>query len=310
MKRTQPKAKDGSQPRKSEKWPIEKWSLESLKEHPRQAELFGDMPDEELHQLAAHMEVNDLEKPLHIRPDGVVIAGHQRLRAAKYLGWAEIDVIVRSDLDEAGDSAVEKHLIEDNLIRRQLTPLGRARCIKALFEIEEGGSLDWNFMARAQRKETIGRRLGMSPRNVNRYLAVLTAPKEIQDAFDRGEIKLVDAGMVGSLPESVQQQIVARIRDGESARDVVSDHSPARKSSDSVDASFKRLLRALKREVALLQGKVAQIDLHDAARNRKLLGDAAAFLAQIVEILPAKPRSNGRQLAKLGALMRTLKEAR
>ena len=33
--------------------------------------------------------------PLQVLPDGTIISGHQRVRAAKLLGWSHIEAVVR-----------------------------------------------------------------------------------------------------------------------------------------------------------------------------------------------------------------------
>lgn len=84
---------------------MQKWKLNRLNDHPKQALNFDDVPDKELAALAADMKRRGQRDPVEILPDGTVIAGHQRVRAAERLGWKEIDVIVRTDLAGAGNAA-------------------------------------------------------------------------------------------------------------------------------------------------------------------------------------------------------------
>src|SRR5437763_1950535 len=107
-----------------------RWKITKLKEHPLQEAVFGDISEEELAALAENMQEHGLREPVEILPDGTIIVGHQRVRAARKLGWKEIDVVVRHDLAAAGPAAVETHFIESNLIRRQLGTLARARCLR------------------------------------------------------------------------------------------------------------------------------------------------------------------------------------
>ena len=101
--------------------------IASLKPHPRQAKLFHDATEEEIKELAESMANNGLDHPVEILPDGTIVAGHQRVKAAQKLGWKSIRCWVRNDLAKAGEEAVECRLIEDNVIRRQLTKLDEAR---------------------------------------------------------------------------------------------------------------------------------------------------------------------------------------
>jgi ParB-like chromosome segregation protein Spo0J len=80
--------------------------------------------------LAASME-KMLLHPIVIRPDGTLIAGERRLRAAKLLGWSDIPVRV-VDLDEIarGEYAENTYrkdftLSEAVAIKRALEPMER-----------------------------------------------------------------------------------------------------------------------------------------------------------------------------------------
>lgn len=95
----------------------------------KQLEMFDDLPEAEIDALAADIEANGLRQPIEILPDGTVLAGHQRLRAVRKLGWKEVNCVVRTDLadDPAG---AELFFIMDNLNRRQLSPIMKARCVE------------------------------------------------------------------------------------------------------------------------------------------------------------------------------------
>ena len=76
-----------------------KWKLSRLRDHARQGDLFGDVTAAELDALVADMRKNGQRQPVEILPDGTILAGHQRVRAARLLCWKEIEVIVRRDLE-------------------------------------------------------------------------------------------------------------------------------------------------------------------------------------------------------------------
>ena len=122
--------------------PAQKVRLEDLKPHPRQHELFPASNDAEIELLAKNMRERGLQHPIEILPDNTILCGHNRVRAAEYLGWEEIDAIVRHDLVGATDQEIEMHVIIDNTCRRQLRPLERARCAFRLRELHHGGAFD------------------------------------------------------------------------------------------------------------------------------------------------------------------------
>lgn len=78
-----------------------------------------------------------LQSPIALAPDPedgdrhVLVAGAHRLAAARLLGWNAIDAFV---IDDRAD-ALDLMEIDENLIRRQLTPLDRARFLHRRKEI-------------------------------------------------------------------------------------------------------------------------------------------------------------------------------
>lgn len=262
------------------------WRLGRLKEHPRQQELFGDTPEHELEAMAADMRKNGLRHPVEILPDGTIVAGHQRVRAARRLGWERIDVVILDDLAAAGEDAVVAYLIGDNLLRRQLTPLGKARCIRSLVELESGRQeRQFGWREKKRLKATVGEQLNLTVRSVNRYLALLTAPVEVQEAFDRGDVSLVVAGKVAGLKGSEQREIAQRIRSGETPRDVVDEYlHPVRDDGDQATRSAKRLFRSLRSEVPLLKPEPTSISTGLLEHNVPLLRSATKLFEKLITL--------------------------
>lgn len=262
----------------------QRWPLTKLQDHPEQAALFGDVSDEELDQLAAHMQAHGQQHPVEILSDGTIIAGHQRVRAARKLGWQEIDVVIRRDLEEAGDAAVQGRLIADNLVRRHLSPLVRARCIRRLMLAESGGRsgvLTWK--KKEELKHRIATLLHLTVRSVNRYLLALEAPIEVQRAFDQGAITLVAAGRVALLPKTEREAIARRLREGEEAKKVVTEFLQRRKSAaGGADQAFTRLVRALRRELPGLSAALEEIEARRLTRCQDVLRGAADVLAAML----------------------------
>jgi len=227
-----------------------KWKIDKLQDNPRQAQSFPEMTDVEQKALAADMQRNDLQHPIEITSDGTIIAGHQRVRAAKKLGWTEIEVIVRTDLESQGCDAIERRLIEDNLNRRHLDPLSVARCLKALDSLYKPDPDPVKRQARPDLLDAICQQLQMSPKNASRYLHLLKAPLAVQYAFSRGELPLVLACRVAGLSTEQQQQIAVRITAGEESGKLVKSflRQSRRRQPDATDtylAFFKLLNRLL-----------------------------------------------------------------
>ena len=128
-------------------------SLSSLTVHPLSHELFGQLSEEEFAALKADIATRGLQYPPEVDRWGRIICGSQRFRAAQELGWTEMDVFDRTELET--EDQVREHLIRDNLHRRHLTNLQRFYAGQALEEIEAHKA--------AERQKTLGRTHGTDP---------------------------------------------------------------------------------------------------------------------------------------------------
>jgi ParB family chromosome partitioning protein len=160
-----------------------------------------------------------LNFPIEITPDNVVIDGHQRLRAARELGWKEIQVWVRHDLPN--QQAIDQRHIEANLDRRQLSRLEEARLIKVLCDLERSSLPRRHAASLGDVRDRIGRRFGMDGRTAQRWMNVLETPREVQDAVSRGKLSMILAEKVSRLTRELKQQVADRIRKGENPNRVV-----------------------------------------------------------------------------------------
>ena len=172
--------------------------LSELHSHPRQRDMFTDLPDADLRQLAEEMEREGLLEPVEILPDGMIISGHQRVRAAELLGWKKIRCWVRRDLAEAGSAAVERRFIEANFYRRQLGPLDKARCYQRLKELERGGR--GNGVVKGDLRDYLAGQFGLSGRSLDRWERLLDTPIEVQAAVSARKLPLAVGGKVADLP--------------------------------------------------------------------------------------------------------------
>ncbi len=240
---------------------ISKMKVADLKPHPRQAANFPDLPDAQLRDLADDMERNGQKVPLEVLPDGTIVGGHQRWRAAKLLGWEEVNVWVNDELAAQGEAAVEQRLIEDNLNRRQLDRLEMARSYRRLQELADelppGQRHRYQY---GRLRDVLGRRLGMSGRTLDRLVRILDTPMEIQEAFRRGDLPVVIAEKVAGLPQEVQRGIAEELRQGGNAQQIVQAHLIKKGvSKNPVEEAFHQFVLGLDRGFNALDDKIDQI---------------------------------------------------
>jgi ParB-like chromosome segregation protein Spo0J len=201
---------------------IERRRLDELQPHPHQYSVFPKPPGYLIEELAEDMEKNGQLQPVEILSDGTIIAGHKRTDAARMLGWTEIDVWVRADLDD-DPAAAEIRLIEDNATRGHYSRLVLARCYLRLKQLRRGspharlcGNESMEF------RDLIGKRFGLSGRTLDRYLRVVRlTPVEVQNAVETDDVPIAVALEVANLEEPEKQQIAAAIREGRNPREVI-----------------------------------------------------------------------------------------
>lgn len=276
----------GSQP---DKYPgtIEKRKLADLVWNSRQDENFHPLSDTDLARLADDMQLNGQREPIEIVPDGRIIDGHQRFRAAQRNGRADVLVRVRHDL--AGDEgAIERRMIEANLTRRQLDGLDRVRLARRLEEIGRGvkpGGLDQG--AQQDLRDRVGEALGMSGRNVQRYLNVLGAPMAVQRAYSSGALSLKLAEKVARLKGPAQVEIAGAIAAGGNPTEVVSMHLPAATPAENdPDREYEVFLKSAAQAVGALDDRAERVrGGPDLDREIEVLERAGALLVRLIDRL-------------------------
>lgn len=231
---------------------IESRSLDQLKSHPRQAVLFADLNEAEFEKLKQSLD-KGLDFPIEITTDNVVIDGHQRLRAARELGWEGIQVWVRTDLTD--QQSIDQRHIEANLDRRQLSRLEQARLIKALCDLERNNRPRRRAAFLGDVRDRIGRRFGMDGRSAQRWMNLLETPQVVQEAVSQGTLPMLLAEKVSHLQDELKQDVAQRFQGGEApvqvVKEVLAQQRKPGKESERLRTPFDEL-----EEIAKLLDKV------------------------------------------------------
>lgn len=244
--------------------PIRKVKLADLKPHPRQAEFFPAPTSAAILALAEDIEARGLQQPIEILADKTIVCGHDRVAAVKVLDWDEIDAIIRDDLGEVGDVAVEEHMIRDNFARKQLSPLGRARCAKRLRDLEpqhrnSSAATSHPKPPSGRLRDEIGKSLNLKGREVARLLRLREAPREFQEACEEGKLSLVMVGHVAALRPEVQHAIAKALRNGAKPREIVGAYLRHAKGQEvGLDPVVRRLLAEVAKGVRGFGGRVVE----------------------------------------------------
>jgi hypothetical protein len=188
-----------------------------------QGHYYDPLSAEDLADLAASIKRDGLRCPIEILPQNkagfppnTILSGHCRKAALELNGETTTKVLVRYDLANATKEEIEAAFHDDNKNRRQLDPLAKARVAVRLLELER--KREGRTMQSGEARVRVGQALGMSGRNLDRHIRVLSTPLAVQNAFRAKRITLIDAGKIAGLVKSQQQEIAARLDAGEEPR--------------------------------------------------------------------------------------------
>lgn len=264
---------------------------------------------EENERLAADLSDHGQRDPIVVVPIKgtpsrfTILDGHRRVAAFKVLAWQDIDAIVRWDLADAAESAVEAEFLKFNFNRRQLHPIDKSRVALRLFEIEKGrprGQLRPRDEHEARGR--VGKAIGMSGRNLSRYFRLLLTPVAIQNAVRDGKLALVLGERTSWLTKENQAKIAARITAGEDPKAVVAEYiaisNGRHKKASAAFRSFKRHLEAA---LADLEGRTGQI-------YRKEIHDSLPLFAKVSDLLSGLRREAKKPFADVSTLLSQFKD--
>jgi hypothetical protein len=273
-------------------WERKRLKISSLKPHPDQDELYGGTTTLAQDQAFARdlMDRGQLDA-VHVMPfpnaagleQCTVLDGWRRVTGSKANGETGVDCYIRHDLADATAAEVAVAFAKFNPNRRQLSRLALARNISYQIKAQRGhpGELGWRD--REKLKKQVGEQLGLDVRTINRYLLVLEAPIEVQRAYDRGEVTLVDAGKVALLSKQQQRQIPEQIAAGGDAKEVVRKHiqnnnGRHRKATDG----FARFVADLERALADIGDRPHEVYRGAIKEKASVLKQSKALITTLI----------------------------
>lgn len=152
----------------------------------------------ELKQLAESMKGMGLIQPIVVRRVNghyELVAGERRFRAAKLAGLTKLPAVVK----QLDDKAMLRFALVENIQRKDLNPLEKARAFKELMS-------RFNYT-----QEQIAGELGIDRTTVSNFIRLLDLPAEIQEAIARGLIHQGHARALLAVPNGEQVKLLREI---------------------------------------------------------------------------------------------------
>jgi ParB/RepB/Spo0J family partition protein len=230
--------------------------ISTLRPHARQHEFFADLPADQFNELVEDIRRNGQRNPIRILPDHTIVCGHERVRAAQELGRSHIDAIV---VDITDENAIVRLLVEDNLNRRHVGPIGLARIYVAL---SQARSVDRHGTGSVLRQQIARRISRVSGRTLDRYRTLLRLPRVIQEAIESGMLSISAGQRLAKIPKVVRDKIEAEIKAGAPVKQVVLRHlKRSGRQTEVVDlrAGYRQFFGSLRKTMCSIGGRIKDV---------------------------------------------------
>jgi ParB family chromosome partitioning protein len=186
--------------------PISK--IDIAEENVRKEHAFGEDRSDKL--IVDHLSKFDLLQPVVVRFDNEsqrykLLIGRRRFFALTSRGEKEIPAVV-TELEGAEAEAAS---LFENLIRKDLAPLEKAKMVKRLVETTESGITG------------VSRKYGLPKSTISEWLSILELPEKLAEKLDSGEITLYEAIQITRKPKAVQERLVTAIASGKLQEEMV-----------------------------------------------------------------------------------------
>lgn len=167
-----------------------------------------DLGERQITDLANSIKSEGLINPIVVRRKDdsryQLVSGFRRVEAFRRLGEERIEAIVVS----VDDDKAFRMAVSENLKRKSLTPVEIGLICDRL--ARDGKSYD-----------EIGRLMGISPKQIQRYIRTLKLGEEVRSSLNNGKISFFTALEIGKVDGAVQSSLLKRIlKENLSTRDV------------------------------------------------------------------------------------------
>lgn len=180
----------------------------------------------ELRLLGESLRVKQLQ-PVLAKPDGTLIAGERRYRAAKLVGLPTLDVVITEE--PLTDTQLKVIQLTENVHRADLTGFEKWQACAELQQLNP----DW--MAK-----DLAEHLKLDPSMVTRLLSPGRCIKAVQEALAAGKLGISDCYAISKLAEDGQAELLALKLSGAS-RDAIEQAGKKKRNGDKETVRLARV---------------------------------------------------------------------
>jgi ParB family transcriptional regulator, chromosome partitioning protein len=193
--------------------------------------------EEELRQLGESLKVKQLQ-PIVARPDGTIIAGERRYRAAMLVGLKELMVIISEE--PLSETQIRVFQLMENIHRADLRDGEKFRACEELVRLNP----HWT-------NQDLSSHLHLSESTITKYLSPARCIKDVQDALEEGRIGITTCYEISRVPAEKQAELL-RLKLSGTSRDGLTEHVRKQKNADQAQVRSKRISCPLPSGVSII----------------------------------------------------------
>jgi ParB family chromosome partitioning protein len=228
-------------------------------------------------------------QPVGAKPDGLLLWGERRFRAAQLVGMKELSVI----LTERSLSETEIRLIQltENIHRSDLRDIEKTRACEELLRLNAG----WT-------NKDLAAHLKLGESTITKYLAPLKCIAEVQEALESGALGITAAYEISRVAPEQQAEMLALKLSGTS-RDALAQRVRSRKSQSKPQVRVKRIVCPLPKGISItLSGSELSLDesieaLGEAIREMKRARELGYTAKTFAAAMKDKAKKEGNETA-------------
>jgi ParB family chromosome partitioning protein len=167
-------------------------------------------------------------QPVGARPDGALLWGHRRLRAARLVGMKELEVIITDK--PLSESEIRIIQLIENLQRADLRDGEKRRAFEEWFGRNPGLT-----------NKDLAENLKLSEATISKYMSVSRCTKDVQDALDDGRIGISTAYEISRVPADQQAELLC-LRLSGASRDGLAERVRKQKRAGTPQVRAKRIV--------------------------------------------------------------------
>lgn len=203
---------------------MKKIKIEDLVPHPMNTHYFDDISGDGWNDLLQSIRTSGVTNAITVTKEGVIISGHQRVRACRLLGIDEIPAyVVEYTEEELKKHKDVKDLIESNLKQRvpgNSNPVKLGRCFAFLeeyYNIKPGNNqhkrTENNFTS-SKTAEELAEENGVTRQTISNYKRLASSIPEMQELLNTGKVTPTTAlAIMRQLSEEEQRDFAQQVAD-------------------------------------------------------------------------------------------------